>query len=287
MLNAFSIDVEEHFQVHNFDARIGPEKWSNHESRLERSIDRILRLLERHQVQATFFVLCWNAERLRPIVQRIHAAGHEIGSHGCMHRLIYEQSPAEFRSDVLESKQFLEEVIGEPVIGYRAPSYSITARSLWALGELRAAGFLYDSSIYPMRRRRYGIPTAPRHPHRRPEGMVEFPLATWRLGGINIPAASGAYLRLLPPWVSRRAIHQLNAAGHPAVANIHPWELDPEQPRLEGGQFGGLTHYANLHLTERRLDQLLGKFRFGTLRQCLESAGLLGEPARSRQASSG
>ena len=287
MLNAFSIDVEEYFQVHNFEEQIERQSWSEFESRLERSLDRILLLLERHEVHATFFVLCWHADRLRSLVRRLHDAGHEIGSHGCEHRLVYTQTAAEFRADIRRSKRYLEDLTGDAVGGYRAPSYSITKQSTWALAELKAEGFQYDSSIYPMRRRRYGIPDAPRHPHLRPEGIVEFPMSTWRLLGINLPAASGAYLRLFPPVVAVRAIRQLNAAGHPAVVNIHPWDLDPEQPRLAGGYLGGLTHYVNLHRTEGRLDRLLGRFRFGTMRRCLEETGLLGRATPGAQASAG
>lgn len=276
MLNAFTVDVEEYFQVHNFEDRIRRDSWPERESRLAGALDRLLALLERHRVRGTFFILCWDDARMRPFVRAIRDAGHELASHGSSHRLVYDQDPATFRAEVERSKAYLEEVSGQPVLGYRAPSYSVTGRSLWALAELARAGFRYDSSIYPMRRRRYGIPGAPRHPHRRPEGLVEFPLTTWRCGRLNVPAASGAYLRLLPLAISVRAIRQHNAAGHPAVVNVHPWELDPAQPRVSGGYLGGLTHYWNLHRTEARLDALLGRFPFTTMRECLERAGWLG-----------
>jgi polysaccharide deacetylase family protein (PEP-CTERM system associated) len=274
-LNAFTVDVEEYFQVHNFESRIRRDQWSSYESRLGRGVDRLLELLDRHGTRATFFVLTWHAEHWRPIVRTIHRAGHEVASHGCEHRLVYQQTAAEFAEDVRRSKALLEDTVGEPVIGYRAPSYSVTARSMWALAELHAAGFLYDSSIYPMKRGRYGVPHAPRHPHRRPEGIVEFPLPTWRVLGRNVPAAAGAYLRVFPLALSFRALRQLNGADHPAALNVHPWELDPEQPRVRGGHLGGVTHYLNLHRTADRLDELLSTFRFGTMRDSLTDAGYL------------
>jgi polysaccharide deacetylase family protein (PEP-CTERM system associated) len=285
--NAFSVDVEEYFQVHNFEAEVSRDRWSEYESRLAPAIDCLLALLARHSVQGTFFVLSWHAERLRPIVRGIRAAGHEIASHGCLHRLVYQQSPAEFRQDVRRSKAILEDMIGEAVVGYRAPCYSITSESLWAFEVLRDEGYLYDSSIYPMRRRRYGIPDAPRFPHRRPEGIVEFPLTTWRCMGVNVPAASGGYLRLLPLAVSARSISQLNAAGHPAVINVHPWELDPEQPRLSGGYLGGVTHYVNLRRTEPRLAALLRRASFGPMHQILAQTGLLSPPTADARPSHG
>jgi len=273
--NAFTVDVEEYFQVENFAARVERAAWERFESRLAAAVDRLLDLLAARTVTGTFFVLSWHAERIAPVVRRIHAAGHEIASHGCTHRLVYEQTPDEFRADVRQSKRLLEDLIGEAVIGYRAPSYSITRQSLWALDVLREEGFFYDSSIYPMRRKRYGIPDAPRHPYAHRHGLVEFPLTTWRLFGVNLPAATGGYLRILPLAASVRAVRQLNAAGHPAVVNVHPWELDPEQPRLSGGHLGGLTHYANLRCTEARLAALLDRFRFTTMRRCLVACGLL------------
>jgi polysaccharide deacetylase family protein (PEP-CTERM system associated) len=272
-LNAFTVDVEDYYQVENFAARIDRASWEGFPSRIMANTRRVLELLDRHGVRGTFFILSWNAERHPELVHEIAAAGHEIASHGHGHRLVYEQEPEEFAADVRRARAALEQLSGAPVLGYRAPSYSITARSRWALGHLRAAGYRYDSSIYPIRRRRYGIPDAPRFPHRLAEGLVEFPMATWRVAGMNVPAASGGYLRLLPLGVSIAAVKQINAAGHPAAVNVHPWELDPEQPRLAGGYLGGFTHYANLKSTAQRLEALLTRFRFGTMQQTLEHAG--------------
>ena len=272
MLNAFTADVEDYYQVHNFEHQVDRCDWERFESRILRNTRRVLDLLDRHGVRGTFFVLTWNAEREPELVREIHRAGHEVASHGRSHRLVYEQQPAEFAADITAARATLEALTGEPVIGYRAPSYSITAESRWALERIRAAGYLYDSSVYPIRRRRYGLPEAPRHPHAVGE-LVEFPLPTLRVAGLNLPAASGAYLRLLPLAISTAAVAQLNRAGHPAAVNVHPWELDPGQPRLTGGRFGGLTHYANLDRTEARLDALLRRFRFGTMRESLAAAG--------------
>ena len=278
-LNAFTIDVEDYFQVENFAHRIDRRDWERFESRLVQNTERVLALLGRHRVQATFFILGWNAERFPDLIRRIAADGHEIASHGYHHRLVYEQAPDEFLDDIAAARRLLEALAGQPVIGYRAPSYSITAGNLWAFDCLRRAGYRYDSSIYPIQRRRYGIPGAPRHPHRLTSGLIEFPMTTWRLARWNLPAASGGYLRLLPLQVSTWAVAQLNRAGHPAVVNVHPWELDPEQPRVAGGYLGGFTHYANLDRTQARLEVLLARFRFGTMRETLAAAGFdVGEP---------
>lgn len=272
LLNAFTVDVEDYFQVENFARIIARGDWERFESRIVPSTRRVLELLARHDVRGTFFILTWNAERIPDLVREIQAAGHEIAAHGHEHRLVYEQSPDEFAADITHARRLLTALAGEPVLGYRAPSYSITAESQWAFARLAAAGYAYDSSVYPIRRRRYGIPAAPRHPYPI-AGLIEFPLTTLRVAGLNIPAASGGYLRLFPLAISRAAIAQQNRAGHPAVINVHPWELDPEQPRIGGGHLGGFTHYANLAQTAPRLSALLREFRFGTMRDALAAAG--------------
>jgi polysaccharide deacetylase family protein (PEP-CTERM system associated) len=272
-LNAFTVDVEDYFQVENFARQIDRASWDHYPSRVTANTRRVMALLERHGVRATFFILTWNAERHPELVREIAAHGHEVASHGYSHRLVYEQEPSEFAIDVARARAELERLAETRILGYRAPSYSITDRSRWAFAQLKAAGYRYDSSIYPIHRRRYGIAGAPRFPHRLAEGLIEFPMTTLRVARVNLPAASGGYLRILPLAVSIAAVAQLNRAGHPAVVNVHPWELDPEQPRLKGGTFGGFTHYANLAGTADRLAALLGRFRFGTMRAALESAG--------------
>lgn len=272
VLNAFTVDVEDYFQVENFRGTIARSDWERFESRILVNTRRVLDLLDRHRVTATFFILAWNAERLPELVETIHSRGHEIASHGRLHRLAYEQEPEEFQADIESARSILEGLTGERVLGYRAPSYSVTARNPWAFERIQAAGYLYDSSVYPIRRRRYGLAGAPRHPHAI-GGLVEFPMTTLRVAGVNLPAASGGYLRLLPLWISEAAIRQQNRAGHPAVVNVHPWELDPDQPRIGGGHLGGFTHYANLRQTASRIETLLRGHRFGTMRDSLQAAG--------------
>ena len=225
-------------------------------------------------MHGTFFVLTWNAERHPDIVRRIVAAGHEIASHGYAHRLIYEQTPETFRDDITRAKATLEDITGTAVLGYRAPSASVTPRSLWALDVLLDVGLRYDSSIFPIRDTLYGLPDADRFPHviRRRDGreLLEFPLATTRLFGRNVPLAGGGWLRVFPYRYTRWAMRRVNREGHPAVAFVHPWELDPEQPRMRtAGRRGFSTHYVGLRGTYGKLRRLFRDFRFAPLRDVL------------------
>jgi polysaccharide deacetylase family protein (PEP-CTERM system associated) len=234
----------------------------------------VLELLAEHRVKGTFFVLTWNAERHPELVRRIADAGHEIASHGYRHRLIYEQTPAEFRDDLMRSKKILEDLVGQPVWGYRAPSFSLTAASLWALDTLLECGMRYDSSIFPVSDRLYGIPNAKRFPFDiRADGereLVEFPMSTARAAGRNWPLGGGAYLRLFPYPYMRWGIRRVNREGQPALVYVHPWELDPGQPRIKArGKRGVSTHYVNLHRTEGRLHRLLRDFAFAPVRDVL------------------
>jgi polysaccharide deacetylase family protein (PEP-CTERM system associated) len=272
-VNGLSVDLEDWYQVSDFDEVVGPTRWERCESRLRRNTERVLGLLDRHGVKATFFVLAWNAEREPALVKEVRAAGHEIASHGFGHRLIYRQSVPEFTADLDRSLRVLEAITGEPVRGYRAPSFSITPRSTWALDVLLARGLDYDASVFPIRRGLYGLPDAPRFPHviRRTDGhrLVEFPVSTVRLAGWNAPFSGGAYLRVLPGAVVARCVAHLNARGLPVVVYFHPWELDPGQPRLH--LRGRRTmHYVNLGRTESRLDALLERFRFTNLGALLD-----------------
>lgn len=266
MHNALSIDVEDYFMVSAFADIVKFEHWPRHESRVEASTVRILDLLDTHGVKATFFVLGWIAERYPELVQDIHSRGHEVASHGYNHRLVYDLTPAEFRDDLRKSRSILEEITGERVLGYRAASYSITARSLWALDVLIEEGFVYDSSIFPVHHDRYGLPGAKRHPHvitRAAGDILEFPPATLKVGGKALPTAGGGYLRLFPLAVTRHAIRKLNRDEKAiAVVYLHPWEVDPEQPRLKGSLKSRFRHYTNLGSTHRKLKSLLGEFRF-------------------------
>jgi polysaccharide deacetylase family protein (PEP-CTERM system associated) len=275
ILNAMTIDVEDYFHVSNFERVVTPESWSGRESRVERNTDRLLGIFADAGVTATFFVLGWVGERFPHLVRRIADAGHEVASHGYAHRLIFDQSPQEFRDDVRRAKALLEDACGARVDGYRAPSFSVTERSLWALDVLIDEGYRYDSSVYPIHHDRYGIPSAPRHPHvmQRARGsLVEVPGSTVHIGNMNLPIGGGGYFRILPYGWTRWGIRHVNRVEQrPTVFYLHPWEIDPDQPQLPAGRVARFRHYRNLHRTESRLRALLKDFRFGPIRELLAS----------------
>ena len=283
ILNAFSIDVEDYFQVAALAPAIARDSWSRRESRVERNTQVLLDLLAERGIRGTFFVLGWIAERHPALVKRIAAAGHEVASHGFSHQLIYSQSPAEFREETARSKRLLEDLVGAAVIGYRAASFSITRRSLWALDTLIDLGFRYDSSIFPIRHDRYGIPGASPEPGHiaAPSGrlLAEFPMSAATFLGLKVPVSGGGYFRLLPYLVTLRGLTQINRLhGRPFTFYLHPWEVDPGQPRVRVGWLSRFRHYTNLDRCEPRLRRLLGEFRFGTMREVLEARGLLRDP---------
>lgn len=281
--NAMTIDVEDYFHVSAFADRIAPSDWPSRESRVERNTLRLLRLLDRHNVKATCFVLGWVAERHPQLVRDIAAAGHQIGCHSYWHRLVYDLTPDEFRDDTRHAQQLLQDIIGDAVTLYRAPSFSITDRSLWALDILGELGFEIDSSIYPIRHDRYGIPGSDPHPHVRETtsgAIVEFPGSVCRMFGAHIPISGGGYFRLYPARVTAWLLQRmLGETRQPFMFYIHPWELDPDQPRLGGSLRSRFRHYQNLASTERKLDWLLPRFRFGTMTKSLEGCV---EPQHSR-----
>jgi len=275
-VNGFSVDVEDWYQVADFAAVLGFDDWDKYESRVAANTDRVLRLLDdAGGVKGTFFVLTWNAERHPEIVRRIAAAGHEVASHGYAHKLIYEQTTEEFRADVARAKRILEDITGAPVLGYRAPSFSVTTRSLWALDVLLDLGFRYDSSVFPVKDSLYGLPDAQRFPYviRERDGrrLVEFPITTTPLLGRNLPLGGGGYLRMLPyPYMAWGMRRVNRGEGKPAVVYMHPWEVDPEQPRIKtAGKRGFSTHYVGLAGTEAKLRKLLTSFRFAPIRDVL------------------
>jgi polysaccharide deacetylase family protein (PEP-CTERM system associated) len=280
IVNAFTVDVEDYFQVAALAPAIDRASWAQRESRVERNTGVLLDLLSERGINGTFFVLGWIAERHPQLIRRIAAAGHEIACHGFSHQLIYEQTPEEFREETTRSKRTLEELSGRAVNGYRAASFSITRRSLWALDVLIDLGFKYDSSIFPIRHDRYGIPGANPRPAAltAPSGrtLVEFPMSAASYLGVKVPVSGGGYFRLLPYSVTRSGLRQINeAGGRPFTFYLHPWEVDPDQPRVRVGWFSRFRHYNNLHRCEPRLRRLLQDFRFGTMREVLEGAGLL------------
>jgi polysaccharide deacetylase family protein (PEP-CTERM system associated) len=277
---AFTVDVEDYFQVDAFSDVIPVAAWDSFESRVVANTSRLLDLLDEHRVRGTFFVLGWIAERHAALVQAIAARGHEVASHGMSHQQVFTQSPEVFRRETRDSKRLLEDLIQAPVFGYRAATYSITRQSLWALDILQEEGFLYDSSIFPVRHDRYGIPDARTVPHRleTPGGktIVEFPLTAVRILGVNLPVAGGGYFRLFPYSLTRWGLRRVRAEGRPVVFYLHPWEVDPGQPRVEGARRRSrFRHYLNLDRTLPRLHRLLQDFQFGTVRDCLAAQGLL------------
>lgn len=273
MIHAFSVDVEDWYQVSDFEETVRFSAWHSYERRVLTNTERILRLLDEADVKATFFILSWNAERHPELARMISVAGHEIASHGYAHGLAYELGEKAFRHDVERSKKLLEDLTGTPILGYRAPSFSITMKSLWALDVLLDLGFQYDSSIFPVQDRLYGIPGAQRYPFPITRGgrtLTEFPISTVRWAGRTLPVGGGAYLRLLPYWYTRWGLRQIQGERRAAILYLHPWELDPEQPRLHvRGKRGVSTHYYRLRTTEGKVRRLLADFRFAPVAQVL------------------
>jgi polysaccharide deacetylase family protein (PEP-CTERM system associated) len=265
VVHHFTVDVEEYYQVSAFESLVPRSKWGEFESRVVANMMELLELLSEREVRATMFILGWVAERHPGLVKELAAAGHEIASHGWDHRRITEQKPAEFRSSVRRTKLLLEDLIGVPVLGFRAPSFSIVAGREWALDILVEEGHLYDSSLFPIRRPGYGYAGGARDPHwlERAKGrLAEIPPATLRRFGTNLPAAGGGYLRLLPLWLVQSAFREAERRGSPATFYIHPWELDPGQPRLELPWMTRIRHYGGLARTADRLRILLSEFHF-------------------------
>jgi polysaccharide deacetylase family protein (PEP-CTERM system associated) len=279
IVNAMTVDVEDYFHVAALAQSIDRSRWNDMEYRAEASTRRLLALFDESQIKATFFVLGWVAKRNPELIREIHRCGHEVASHGMSHKLVYNQTPGEFSAETYESKALLEDIIGTRVLGYRASTYSITNRSLWALDILKEAGFVYDSSIFPIRHDMYGIPDAPQVPAeiRTPNGatMIEFPMSTSPMFGVRLPVSGGGYFRLLPYWLTRAGLSKLNRMGRPFIFYLHPWEVDPQQPRIKTSLKSRLRHYTNLDRCEARLRRLVSEFRFARVRDVLRSQGLL------------
>jgi polysaccharide deacetylase family protein (PEP-CTERM system associated) len=269
MLNAMTIDFEDWYQ----GLEIPIEGWHRFEDRMELAGRRILELLAEAKTRGTFFVLGAVAERHPGLVRQIAAGGHEIASHGHSHTLVYRQSPQDFREELRRSIGMLEEIAQAPVVGYRAPFFSITNDSRWALDVLVEEGIRYDSSVFPTRNPRYGIPDAPRWPHMietKGGPIQELPLSTWEVRGHRVPVGGGAYFRIWPYAVTRKAFRGLNRQSRPALFYLHPWELDPDHPRIALPKRIGLTHYVNLKATKTRLERLLREFAFAPVREVFD-----------------
>jgi polysaccharide deacetylase family protein (PEP-CTERM system associated) len=264
LVNALTIDVEDYFQVSAFAPHIARSEWDARECRVEQNIDRVLALLAAANAKATFFTLGWIAERYPGIVRRIAGGGHEMASHGFAHQRASEQAPKEFLADIRLAKAILEDISGASVAGYRAPSFSIGTSNPWAFDAIAEAGYRYSSSIYPIRHDHYGVPDAPRFAHESRPGLLEIPVSTVRMGRSNWPAGGGGYFRLLPYALSRWSIARINGRDRqPAMFYFHPWELDPDQPRVVGPDARTrFRHYLNLRRMAPRLTRLLRDFRW-------------------------
>jgi polysaccharide deacetylase family protein (PEP-CTERM system associated) len=278
MLNALTIDVEDYFHVSAFARYVRQDEWDSYPLRVDGSARRILEILDSFSVTATFFILGWVAERLPALIREIHRRGHEIACHGYGHELVYNIGPEAFRADIRKAKVFLEDLCSCAVRGYRAPSYSITKKSLWAFDILIEEGFIYDSSVFPVMHDIYGIPDADRFPYDvkcQAGSIKEFPLSTLplRFAGkeYRLPIAGGGYLRLFPVSLIKKAIHKINTIERqPVVLYVHPWEIDPEQPRIKNaGLKSRFRHYINLDKTFAKINYLLNSFSFSSIQQVL------------------
>ena len=273
--HAMTVDVEDYYHVAAFAKVIDPASWEQWPSRVEANTRRLLALFEQHNIKITFFILGWVAERYPLLVRDIQAAGHEIASHGYSHQLIYRQTPEVFRAETAKSKQILEDISQSPITGYRAASYSITRKSLWALDILAELGFTWDSSIFPTRHDNYGIPGSPEEPYRitthSGASLVEFPLTTAKVLGQAVPAAGGGYFRQYPYALSRWLFNRASDnQAKPQIFYLHPWEIDPDQPRIANASwFSNFRHYTNLKRCLPRLERMIQDFPFGTMSQSL------------------
>jgi len=288
----FTIDLEEYFQVSAFASRVARSDWERFESRVTGEVAWLLDLLARHNARATFFVLGWVAQRQAGLIRTIVRAGHEIASHGWDHARVTDQTRPQFRDSVRRTKEVLEDITGVPVLGFRAPSFSIVPGSEWALDILVEEGYGYDSSLFPVRRPGggYGYPGGPPDPHWLARGagrLAEIPPTTLQWCGLRLPAAGGAYFRLLPYGLVRTALRQCERRGVPGTFYIHPWELDADQPRVPVSWLTRVRHYGGLRSTAKRLDRLLADFRFTAVRDTLAALSATGEtraPVRSEVA---
>lgn len=289
MPHLLTFDVEEFFQVEAAAHAIGPDNWNQWPSRLQQPLQRILQMLADRNLRATFFILGWVAQRHPHLVRSIARAGHEIASHGMSHTMITRLSPAQFRNEIDTSRKILQDITGQDVIGYRAPTFSVVRRTAWAFRQLLAAGYLYDSSVYTVHHDRYGVPDAPPQPHmaltqtpdahaadsvihaaeRRPAAILEIPPLTMPIGPLQLPIGGGGYLRLLPVRLMALAINRCQRRGLPAMIYLHPWELDPCQPPIPIGRRQLWRHRIGLANAEKKLAWLLDHYRFAAVADCL------------------
>ena len=275
IVNAMSVDVEDYFQVSAFDRIVSRDRWANFDSRVAGNTHRLLDLFDETGLKGTFFTLGWIAANHPELVREIASRGHEVASHGYNHQLVYMLTPQQFRDDVRAAKAALEDASGQEVVGFRAPSFSIVSSSLWALDVLIEEGYRYDTSIFPIHHDRYGIPDAPRHIHtitRDAGTLIEMPASTVKVGSVNFPIAGGGYFRLFPYGFTRWGMRRVNVAERePVMFYMHPWEVDPDQPRLAAGATTRWRHYGGLHRTAGRLRRLIKEFPFAPVASVLDA----------------
>lgn len=269
VVNALSFDVEDYFQVTTFEGIVPREDWPGLPSRVEANTRTVLQILAEHELKATFFTLGWIAKRYPQRVREIAEQGHELGSHGYDHALLYGMTPQQFREDLHKAVGLVEDACGRKVLGYRAPTFSITRQTLWAIDCLQEEGLRYDSSIFPVHHDRYGLPDAPRAPYEIATDFWEFPLTTCRILGFNIPASGGGYLRLFPYWFIHWSLQRMNHDGDPGILYLHPWEIDPNQPKINAGFLRNLRHRQGLGTAERKLRRLLQDLRWAPVKEVL------------------
>jgi polysaccharide deacetylase family protein (PEP-CTERM system associated) len=273
LANALSVDVEDYFHVEAFSDKVATDDWDSYPSRVVNNTRRVLDLLARHSAKATFFILGWVAEREPSLVREIQSGGHEIGCHSHLHRPLWKLDPKEFRRDTLKARMVIEEAAGECISGYRAPTFSVVSKTLWAIEILAEEGFRYDSSVFPTMHDTYGMPGMPRFAFQwlsaTERRLLEVPPTTVRLAGRNFAAGGGGYLRLLPMMFTEWALERVVNEDQPLNLYLHPWELDPQQPRISGGLKSKLRHYTNLNRMADRLAQILDKYRFVSIREVL------------------
>lgn len=280
MKHALTIDVEDFFHVGAFSKVIQPEQWASIDGgRVVENTQKLLSMFKECNYSATFFVLGWVADKYPDLVKQIHEEGFEVASHGWSHQLVYTQTEETFYEETKRSKECLEGLIGRPVRGYRAASYSITSKSVWALDILADLGFEYDSSLFPVKHDVYGMPGTPFHPYHQKVGqgraIAEFPLSTYNMMGYRLPIAGGGYFRLFPYWFSKFCFKSIESSDKPFVFYLHPWEIDPEQPRVGASLKSKFRHYNNLSKCENRLRRLLKDFEFDSMENVLADLELL------------
>ncbi|MCG7930271.1 MAG: DUF3473 domain-containing protein [Candidatus Thiodiazotropha lotti] len=274
-INAITVDVEDYYQVSAFNKQITRADWDGYESRVYDNTHRILKIFDDNNIKGTFFILGWVAERNKKLINEISELGHEVACHGYSHDLVYNQTPETFLEETKQSKAIIEDIVGKPIKGYRAASYSITEKSLWALDILTECGFSYDSSIFPIMHDRYGIPGAKTMPHRlkteKGNEIIEFPLSTVGVAKRRLPVSGGGYFRLFPYWLSKAGLNRVNRNDQvPFIFYMHPWEIDEGQPKIKSSRLSEFRHYNNIDKFEARLLKLIRDFEFSTVSDVLQ-----------------